>query len=145
MLSPSLFTCAGSVSSLWQQAGRAGRREQSSASIYIAFDGPLDQYFMTHPDRLFSRPIERAHVDAQNTQLLEQHVCCASAELPVILGQDAPFFGPKLERVMTNLHQQGGCPLTCMLAGAGCWPRTRLGIMSWLKHSVAVLLTHVTA
>ena len=63
---------------------------------------------MTHPDRLFSRPIERAHVDAQNTQLLEQHVCCASAELPVILGQDAPFFGPKLERVMTNLHQQGG-------------------------------------
>eukprot|EP00891_Asterochloris_glomerata_P009914 jgi/Astpho2/9914/e_gw1.00152.3.1_t len=97
----------GSVSSLWQQAGRAGRREQSSASIYIAFDGPLDQYFMTHPDRLFSRPIERAHVDAQNTQLLEQHVCCASAELPVILGQDAPFFGPKLERVMTSLHQQG--------------------------------------
>ena len=44
------------------QAGRAGRREQASASIYIAFDGPLDQYFMTNPRGLFERPIESAQV-----------------------------------------------------------------------------------
>lgn len=53
---------AGSVASLWQQAGRAGRREQPSTSIYIAFDGPLDQYFMKHPDKLFGRAIECAQV-----------------------------------------------------------------------------------
>lgn len=52
----------GSVSSLWQQSGRAGRREQRSMSIYVAFDGPLDQYFMRHPDQLFSRAIESAQV-----------------------------------------------------------------------------------
>ncbi len=34
----------GTVSSLWQQAGRAGRREQKALSIYVAFDGALDQY-----------------------------------------------------------------------------------------------------
>ena len=34
----------GSVASLWQQAGRAGRREQASLSVYVAWDGPLDQY-----------------------------------------------------------------------------------------------------
>ena len=31
-------------------------------SIYVAFDGPLDQYFMTYPRQLFDRPIEAAHV-----------------------------------------------------------------------------------
>ena len=57
---------AGSVASLWQQAGRAGRREQPSTSIYIAFDGPLDQYFMKQPDKLFGRAIERAQVCNEN-------------------------------------------------------------------------------
>ena len=50
----------GNVASLWQQAGRAGRREQQALSILVAFDGPLDQYFMRHPKRLFERPLERA-------------------------------------------------------------------------------------
>lgn len=60
---PSPPTAAqGSVASLWQQAGRAGRREQHSLSIYVAFDGPLDQHFMRHPNELFARPIENAMV-----------------------------------------------------------------------------------
>ena len=53
---------AGSVASLWQQAGRAGRREQASVSIYVGFDGPLDQFFMHQPANLFARPIETAQV-----------------------------------------------------------------------------------
>lgn len=48
----------GTVASLWQQAGRSGRRGQPSLAVYIAFDGPLDQYFMKQPSRLFQRPIE---------------------------------------------------------------------------------------
>lgn len=44
------------------QAGRAGRRSQASASLYVAFDGPLDQHFMTHPHALFARPIECVQV-----------------------------------------------------------------------------------
>ena len=53
---------AGSVASMWQQAGRAGRREQPSVSIYVGFDGPLDQFFMHQPETLFKRPIEKAQV-----------------------------------------------------------------------------------
>ena len=34
----------GSVASLWQQAGRAGRREGRALSVYVAFDGPLDPH-----------------------------------------------------------------------------------------------------
>ena len=52
----------GSVASLWQQAGRAGRREQSSLSLVVAFDGPLDQHFVRHPQELFERPIEAVQV-----------------------------------------------------------------------------------
>jgi DEAD/DEAH box helicase domain-containing protein len=52
------------VASLWQQAGRAGRREQASLSVYVAFDGPLDQHFMRHPGDLFGRPVEQAMVGA---------------------------------------------------------------------------------
>jgi DEAD/DEAH box helicase domain-containing protein len=63
------MACAGSVSSLWQQSGRAGRREQASVSIYVAFDGPLDQFFMHQPENLFQRPIERAQVVLANPDL----------------------------------------------------------------------------
>lgn len=55
--------------SLWQQAGRAGRREKTSLSVYVAFEGPLDQYFMKHPEKLFRSPIECCHIDAENQQV----------------------------------------------------------------------------
>ncbi|KAL3163301.1 hypothetical protein ABBQ32_009693 [Trebouxia sp. C0010 RCD-2024] len=97
----------GSVASLWQQAGRAGRREQPSTSIYIAFDGPLDQFFMKQPHKLFGRAIECAQVDANNPQLLEQHVCCACAEMPVTKEEDGCYFGPGLSVAMDSLVAQG--------------------------------------
>jgi hypothetical protein len=51
--------------------------------VYVAFDGPLDQFFMREPSRLFSRPIERAAIDPTNPQILEAHVMCAAHELPL--------------------------------------------------------------
>lgn len=57
------------VSSLWQQAGRSGRREKPSLSIYVAFEGPLDQYFMKFPHKLFRGSIECCHVDPNNDQV----------------------------------------------------------------------------
>ena len=53
----------------------------SCRGVYVAFDGPLDQHFMAHPERLFSRPIERAAIDPTNPQILEAHVACAAHEL----------------------------------------------------------------
>jgi len=54
----------GSIASMRQQSGRAGRREQPSMAIYVAFDGPMDQHFMMHPEDLLGKPIESAQVDA---------------------------------------------------------------------------------
>ncbi|GMH38722.1 hypothetical protein BSKO_06606 [Bryopsis sp. KO-2023] len=96
----------GSAASLWQQSGRAGRREQTSLSIYVAFDGPLDQYFMKHPKHLFGRPIERVQVDASNVHILKDHVACAAKELPVTQ-VDGEYFGPLLDKTINELAKAG--------------------------------------
>lgn len=74
----------GSTSSLTQQAGRAGRRGKRALGIYVAFDGPLDQYFMRRPEKLFeAAEKERAAIDCANPAILAAHVACAAYELPL--------------------------------------------------------------
>ena len=55
--------------SIWQQVGKAGRRERDSVAVYVAYDGPLDQYFMKYPRKFFGSPIECFQIDAQNLQV----------------------------------------------------------------------------
>ncbi|XP_075479197.1 uncharacterized protein LOC142520108 isoform X2 [Primulina tabacum] len=97
----------GSISSLWQQAGRSGRREKLSLAIYVAFEGPLDQYFMKFPHKLFRGPIECCHVDAKNEQVLQQHLSCAALEHPLSLLHDEKYFGPGIESAVMNLKNKG--------------------------------------
>ncbi|XP_026381093.1 uncharacterized protein LOC113275747 isoform X3 [Papaver somniferum] len=97
----------GSVSSLWQQAGRSGRRERPSLAVYVAFEGPLDQYFMKSPQKLFRRPIECCHVDSQNKQVLEQHLMCAAVEHPLNMLYDDKYFGPGLHNAILALTNKG--------------------------------------
>jgi DEAD/DEAH box helicase domain-containing protein len=83
----------GSRSSLFQQAGRAGRRSsRASLCFYVAFDGPLDQYFMRNPERLFDR-IEDANLDISNPKIMEQHLACAAFEHPLHVEMDESNFG----------------------------------------------------
>lgn len=97
----------GSIASLWQQAGRGGRRDRSSLAIYVAFGGPLDQYFMKNPRKLFDRPIECCHIDSQNKQVLEQHLVCAAHEHPLSVQNDEQYFGACLESVLNSLKDRG--------------------------------------
>jgi len=120
----------GSVSSLLQQAGRAGRREQPSASIYVAFDGPTDQFFFRHPDRLFGRPVEAAMIDAENAQLLGQHLACAAVELPLLLAADQAYFGARVPDVAAELRAAGARRgrrrwRVCLACGARCGSSSR--------------------
>ncbi|CAH1422386.1 unnamed protein product [Lactuca virosa] len=97
----------GTIASLWQQAGRSGRREQPSLAIYVAFEGPLDQYFMKFPHKLFKGPIECCHVDAKNPQVLQQHLVCASLEHPISVAHDEKYFGPDLKTTLLALKSKG--------------------------------------
>jgi DEAD/DEAH box helicase domain-containing protein len=73
----------GTIASLWQQAGRAGRRSGPSAAILVATSAPLDQFMVTHPEYLFGTPPEHARVNPDNPFILVNHLKCAAFELPL--------------------------------------------------------------
>lgn len=73
----------GSISSLWQQAGRAGRSGRAALSIMICFDCPLDQYFARNPTALLQAPPEGAALNENNMHVLRSHLHCAAKEVPL--------------------------------------------------------------
>jgi DEAD/DEAH box helicase domain-containing protein len=77
----------GTIASLWQQAGRAGRRAETSAVVMVASAAPLDQYLVTHPRYVFERSPEHALVNPDNLALLADHLRCAVFELPFQTGE----------------------------------------------------------
>jgi len=84
----------GTVASLRQQWGRAGRRGHGLA-ILVASEDALDQYFMREPETLLGRRVEAAILDPANPRVLDGHVAAAAFEAPVddadreILGDEA--------------------------------------------------------
>ena len=96
----------GTIASLWQQAGRAGRGVREALSILIGLNGPLDQHFMRHPEDLFGRPHEHALIDPGNVHLLEMHLPCAAHEMPLD-SRDEELFGSGFEQAMVNLEGRG--------------------------------------
>jgi DEAD/DEAH box helicase domain-containing protein len=72
----------GTIASLGQQAGRAGRRAESSAVVLVASAAPLDQYLASHPRYVFESSPEHALINPDNLALLVDHLRCAAFELP---------------------------------------------------------------
>jgi DEAD/DEAH box helicase domain-containing protein len=72
----------GTVASLRQQWGRAGRRGHGLA-VLIASQDALDQYFMREPEMLLDRRVEAAILDHANPRVLDGHVRAAAFEAPV--------------------------------------------------------------
>jgi DEAD/DEAH box helicase domain-containing protein len=71
----------GSVSSFYQQSGRAGRRDRNSVSILVASASPMDQYVIRHCDFVSKGSPEHALIDPNNPLILLEHLKCASFEL----------------------------------------------------------------
>ncbi|HEY8104448.1 MAG TPA: Zn-binding domain-containing protein, partial [Gaiellaceae bacterium] len=87
----------GTVSSLRQQWGRAGRRSPGLA-VLVASEDALDQYFMREPETLLARTVEAAILDHANPRVLDGHVLSAAFEGPIDAA-DAQTLGPEaLER-----------------------------------------------
>ena len=95
----------GTMISTWQQAGRAGRSNQKSLAILIAFENQLDQYFMNNPKFFFDKPHENAIIDLSNPILQEAHILCAAKELPLKRGEAEKYFSVSqnvLDRLVDN-------------------------------------------
>ncbi|HEX8745199.1 MAG TPA: DEAD/DEAH box helicase [Thermoleophilaceae bacterium] len=99
------ITYPGTVASLRQMWGRAGRR-QSGLAMYMAGEDALDQFFCRHPEDFLSRPIESAILDHENESIHLPHLVAAAYELP-LTAEDSEIFGPRLETYADQLVRIG--------------------------------------
>lgn len=96
----------GTLASLWQQAGRAGRRGKDALAVFIARDDPLDTYLAHHPEAIFGRSVEATVLDPENPHIMGPHLCAAAQELP-ITKDDFDLFGEATEERLEELVARG--------------------------------------
>lgn len=97
----------GTLASIWQQVGRAGRRSNDSLAVFVARDEPLDTYLAHHPEALFERPIEATVLDPANPYVLGPQLRCAAYELPITLDETSTLFGGAVAReVLATLESE---------------------------------------
>ncbi|HEY8426308.1 MAG TPA: DEAD/DEAH box helicase, partial [Limnochordales bacterium] len=96
----------GSVASMWQQAGRAGRKEGPGLAVLLAHDAPVDQYLMHHPDYLFAQSPEPGLLNPDNPQVVLGHLRAAVYELP-LKPAELEGFGRWAEALMRLLLDAG--------------------------------------
>ena len=82
-------TFPGTVASLKQMWGRAGRRREGIA-VYVAGQDALDQFFCRHPDEFLARPVEAAILDHTNERIQTSHLIAAAFEAPLGGAPDQP-------------------------------------------------------
>ncbi|HMB69144.1 MAG TPA: DEAD/DEAH box helicase [bacterium] len=108
------------IASLWQQAGRAGRGREESVTFFVAYNDPIDQYLVRHPEYLFSQSPESAVIDPENPYILSGHLQCAAFELPLD-GEDEEMFGG-ITRDLARLLEENG--RTRRVDGKSYWANT---------------------
>jgi len=94
----------GSVASIWQQWGRAGRGKDPALAVYIAGRDSLDQYLFENPPRVLGRRVEAARVTMENPYILGPHLLAAAHEAPLD-ADDEEFFGPAYRGVAKEMME----------------------------------------
>jgi DEAD/DEAH box helicase domain-containing protein len=94
------------IASTWQQAGRAGRTREASLAVVVAYDDPVDQYLMRHPEYFFAQSPESAVLDPENPYVLASHLACAAYEIP-LSPEDESLFGARAPRLAALLEEEG--------------------------------------
>jgi DEAD/DEAH box helicase domain-containing protein len=132
-------TFPGTVASLRQMWGRAGRRRRGLA-VYVAGQDALDQFFCRHPEEFLERPVEAAILDHGNDQIASRHLVAAAFELP-LTDADEEVFGPgwreRAERLLAagELRRAGGR----LLPRRPDFVANRISLRSASADSVAVI------
>jgi DEAD/DEAH box helicase domain-containing protein len=129
----------GTVASLRQQWGRAGRRSAGLA-VLVASEDALDQFFMREPEALMERRVEAAILDHANPRILDGHVLAAAFEGPLDEGDRATLGGAALERAaaLVDTGELRRTKAGIVWAGRD-YPAGRIGLRSASPESVAVI------
>jgi DEAD/DEAH box helicase domain-containing protein len=132
-------TFPGTVASLRQMWGRAGRRRRGLA-VYVAGQDALDQFFCRHPEEFLGRPVEAAILDHANEQIASRHLIAAAYELPLSEDDDEVFgdgWRERAERLVAagELRGVGGR----LLPRRAEFVANRIALRSASADSVAVI------
>lgn len=95
----------GNIASAWQQAGRAGRRQDEALIIYVAQSTALDQYIVNHPTYFFGTHPEEARINPDNIIILMDHLKCAAFELPFSMTDTYGEF--TVQELLAYLEKEG--------------------------------------
>ncbi len=126
----------GTMASLKQQWGRAGRRGHGLA-VLVASEDALDQYFMREPETLIDRRVEAAILDHANPRVLDGHVRAAAFEAPIDDADRATLGNEALERA-AELPELKHTPRGWAWAGRD-YPAARIPLRSTSPDSFTVV------
>jgi DEAD/DEAH box helicase domain-containing protein len=115
----------GSVASIWQQWGRAGRGKDPSLNVYIAGRDSLDQYLYENPEKVLGRRVEAARLTLENPYILGPHLLAAAYEAP-LEDEDEQYFGFAYREVAEQLLESGA-----LVRSGGRMHYTRGGNPAW--------------
>jgi DEAD/DEAH box helicase domain-containing protein len=130
----------GTLASMWQQAGRAGRRDDEALAVLVAGTDQLDQWYMSHPADVFTRPIEPAVVNLSNPAIMHPQLMCAAFEMPLRPTDDA-YWGDELGDAVRDLVVNDGLRVR---DGAAYWqgrgqPANGIGLRSGSSHEYRIV------
>lgn len=105
----------GSISSLLQQSGRAGREKngsnEPSCAVMVSFSSPSEQYIWKHPKCLLSRGVDAPPTLPINSTVMQGHLLCAGEEFP--LTGDQP-----VSSLLNEISVDERFPADCELFGS---------------------------
>ncbi|MEK6251993.1 MAG: DEAD/DEAH box helicase [Actinomycetota bacterium] len=132
-------TFPGTVASLRQMWGRAGRRSRGLA-VYVAGQDALDQFFCRHPAEFLERPVEAAILDHASEQISALHLVAAAYELP-LTDADSDVFGDAWRERAERLVAAGELRASGQrfLPRRSGFPAARIPLRSASADSVAVI------
>ncbi len=96
----------GTITSLKQQSGRAGRGSKESLAILIAQNNPLDQFLIRKPDAILSAKPEPVNIHPSNPKILAAQLRCAAYEQPLV-PTDLERFPENALDLVEELEAQG--------------------------------------
>ena len=135
-----VVTFPGTVASLRQMWGRAGRRGRGLA-VYIAGEDALDQFLCRYPEELLDRPVEAAILDHESEQIHHAHLLCAAHEGPLsdadsaVLGGSWKLHAEALVAAGVLRETRG----TFVLRNPEDYPAARVSLRSASPDSFAVV------
>jgi DEAD/DEAH box helicase domain-containing protein len=139
-----VVTFPGTVASLRQMWGRAGRRGRGLA-VYVAGEDALDQFFCRHPEDFLERPVEAAILDHESPLIYRAHLLCAAHEGPLSRG-DAEFLGPRWEAHAEILQsagelrrREGAIASAYVPSRPGSYPAGEVSLRSASRESFAIV------